>query len=520
MLPSTGQQEASPRPSVARPEDGVPAPGQMIAEKYEVEHILGQGGMGVVLAARHLDLGQRVAIKFMRAEYAQDALAAERFLREARASVALGSAHVARVLDVGRLETGAPYMVMEYLAGEDLEHVLRRNGPLPIPSAVGLVLQACDALAEAHAHGIVHRDLKPANLFVSTTTDGAPLIKVLDFGISKAVVGEGPDQASLTASGVVMGSPGYMSPEQVRSSRDVDLRGDIWSLGVILYELLSGVSPFVGETLGETFAKIISEDPTPLRQLRPDVPAGLARVVEGCLQRRLEARIDSIATLASKLVDFAPEDSRPIVERIRRLSRPLGAGPRHDTLVAPEHPSSVDRAPLTPGDRPIETGPAWLRSASRVPRRRATPAAAGALGAAGVVGALGLGLWWLGIQRSAESLPKPVVPSSPVAPGTVAPAPPPPSHAPPQSLPPEAPSDAQTGPVDSGARSVTTAPLRHPPPRVPAGVRPQIVEPPAPAPVPSPKPASNVESNSRAQPAPKPAPSLGPNAKPNDPDVY
>jgi len=496
--------------------DDVPAPGQVVAQKYEVERILGQGGMGVVLAARHLDLGQRVAIKFIRAEVACDAGAAERFLREARASVALGSVHVARVLDVGRLESGAPYMVMEYLAGEDLERVLRRNGPLPIPTAIGLLLQACDAVAEAHGLGIVHRDLKPANLFVSRTTDGALLVKVLDFGISKAVSPGDPGQASLTASGMLMGSPGYMSPEQVRSSKDVDSRSDIWSLGVILYELLTGVSPFVGETLGDTLAKIVSEDPTPLRQLRPDVPAALARTVESCLQRKPEARIQSVATLASKLVDFAPDDSRPVVERIRRLSGAPNAGALPETLVASKAISAVRAAAFAVGDRPVETGPVWLRSTSSASRRRTIPAALGALVIAGASVALGLGLLALARHHPGESPPRSVVSSSPIAQSLALPPPPPPLQATLPPAPPEGPSEAQSAPIDTRARSVTSPPPRRTPPRAPASVRLPIAEPPAP----SAKPAPSVESTSRAQPAPRPAPSHGPRTKPNDLDVY
>jgi eukaryotic-like serine/threonine-protein kinase len=290
---------------------GVPGPGSVIAGKYEVERVLGSGGMGIVLAARHKQLGQRVAIKLLHGEAAADSSAATRFLREARSAVALASEHVTRVLDVGELESGAPFMVMEYLAGVDLAEVLRKSGPLEIPYAVGAVLQAGEAIAEAHSIGIVHRDLKPANLFVTQRVGGTPLIKVLDFGISKMT---GSDSLaagqSLTASGSVMGSPGYMSPEQVRSAKTVDPRSDIWALGVILYELLTGVRPFLGDTLGETFAKILSEPHTPIRELRPEVPEGLARVIGQCLERRLDRRVQSVAALATSLAPFAPADGR------------------------------------------------------------------------------------------------------------------------------------------------------------------------------------------------------------------
>jgi serine/threonine-protein kinase len=316
--------------------------------------------MGVVVAALHVQLGQRVAIKFMLGQGLHDPNAVERFLREARAAAALTSEHVARVLDVGTFETGGPYMVMEYLAGIDLGQVLRRDGPLPIELAVGLVLQACEAIAEAHSLGIIHRDLKPANLFATSRLDGSPLVKVLDFGIAKAAQGASGEDQSLTASGVAMGSPGYMSPEQVRSSKDVDARSDVWSLGVILYELLTGLSPFVGETLGDTFAKIVSESPPPIRERRPDVPAKLVATIEQCLQRRVDARIQNVGALVSRLVEFASPEAAVVAARIARAS---GAGsPRQETLAAPPSAGFDSAADASP--RRVETGPAWLRSAT------------------------------------------------------------------------------------------------------------------------------------------------------------
>jgi serine/threonine-protein kinase len=237
--------------------------------------------MGVVVSALHLELDQRVAVKFLLAQIASPEAVA-RFVREARAAVKIRSEHVARVIDVGRLGDGAPYMVMEYLEGRDLAAQLA-HGPLPIEDAVDYVIQAADAMAEAHAEGIVHRDLKPANLFLTWRSDGAPVIKVLDFGISKL---QTPDsELSLTRTSAVMGSPVYMSPEQARAVHSVDARTDIWSLGIILFELVSGRTPFRGSTLPELITAIAMDAPEPLRKLRPDAPEELELVISRCLEK-------------------------------------------------------------------------------------------------------------------------------------------------------------------------------------------------------------------------------------------
>ena len=198
----------------------------IIAGKYRVESTLGFGGMGVVLAARHLQLDERVAIKVLRDDVTVDAEHVARFLREAQAAVRLKSEHVARILDVGTLPDGKPYMVMELLEGLDLGRLLQDQGQLARPLAVDLVLQTCDALAEAHAIGIVHRDIKPTNLFITSRRDGSPLLKVLDFGISKA---QSTAELSLTQTSSMLGTPAYMSPEQMRSARNADARSDLWS---------------------------------------------------------------------------------------------------------------------------------------------------------------------------------------------------------------------------------------------------------------------------------------------------
>jgi len=233
--------------------------GEVIGGRLRIDHIVGEGGMGVVAAATHLELGHRVAVKVLRDELAANPTIVERFIREARAVVGLRTEHVCRVLDVGRQPSGAPYIVMEMLDGSDLARAIAQR-PLPVTTAVEYVMQACVALAEAHHAGIIHRDLKPANLFVTRRPDGGPCVKVLDFGIAKAV----DAGAHLTHTTGAMGSPGYMSPEQLQSARDVDQRTDIWALGVTLYQLISGRLPFWSPTLAEVAIKIATEPPAPL----------------------------------------------------------------------------------------------------------------------------------------------------------------------------------------------------------------------------------------------------------------
>jgi serine/threonine protein kinase len=290
--------------------------GDVLAGKYRVDRVLGVGGMGVVVAATHLQLDQRVALKFMLPEALAQTTLVERFAREARAAARLRSDNVARVLDVGTLESGSPYMVMEYLDGNDLATVIEQHGRMPIEMAVDCVLQACDAIAEAHSVGIVHRDLKPRNLFLTTRNDGSPLVKVLDFGISKHAV---PGDMSLTRSTEVIGSPNYMSPEQLKSAREVDARSDIWALGVILYELLTGQVPFVAESVAQLVALVLMDMPRPIESLRADVPAELKRAIARCLEKDPALRFASIAEFALALEPFAAPGARGLASRITRI---------------------------------------------------------------------------------------------------------------------------------------------------------------------------------------------------------
>jgi serine/threonine-protein kinase len=293
-------------------------PGTLLAGKYRVERVLGQGGMGVVVEARHLQLDERVALKFLLSEYAQTPEASARFVREARAAVKIKSPHVARVSDVGTLEGGAPYMVMEFLEGSDISQLLEKTGVLPIADAIDFTIQGCEAIAEAHSYGIVHRDLKPANLFLTRHTDGTPLVKVLDFGISKVMNSGGID--ALTRTTAAMGSALYMSPEQMQQTRSVDHRTDIYALGVALYEMLGGKQPFFADTLPQLCAEILTGTPTPLRVLRPDIPEQLAWSIEKAYARDRAHRYQSIAELVIALAPWAPARSQPTIDRVARMA--------------------------------------------------------------------------------------------------------------------------------------------------------------------------------------------------------
>jgi len=292
--------------------ENAPRPGDVLAGKYRMESVLGMGGMGMVLLVRHIDLGQQMAIKLMMPGVIHDDQAAARFVREARAAAAIQSEHVVRIFDVGTFDSGLPYMVMELLRGEDLSQMLARESQLPVEDAVDYVLQASHAIAEAHARGIVHRDLKPSNLFVTTRSNGTPLIKVLDFGISKALSADVdvPSSANLTATSAIMGSPLYMSPEQVRNAKQVDARTDIWALGVILHELLTGAPAFIADTLPGICAAITADDPPPLRTLREDAPIELEAVLTRCLEKNVAKRYQSTKELMTALRPFASHAGR------------------------------------------------------------------------------------------------------------------------------------------------------------------------------------------------------------------
>jgi serine/threonine-protein kinase len=298
-----------------------PSSGAIIDGKYRIERILGQGAMGVVLAATHLELGQSVAIKLLQSHYAEQSDAAARFIREARACVRIQSEHVVRVLDVGRFSSGSPYMVMEYLEGRDFSQVLIKDGPLSIPLAVEYILQTCDAVAAAHARGIIHRDLKPSNLFLVSLADGTQAVKVIDFGISKVRVGDSADGGAITQ-GTLLGSPVYMSPEQMMS-REIDARSDIWAIGVILYELLTGQPPFNAETIPQLCSQVLHAPAVGAKLLRAETPLMVEAIIHRCLEKEPRHRFANVGELAMHLADFGP----PAVARLAARAARFFAGP-------------------------------------------------------------------------------------------------------------------------------------------------------------------------------------------------
>jgi serine/threonine protein kinase len=329
--------------------------GDILAGKYRVDGVIGRGGMGIVVGAHHVHLDQRVAIKLLLPDMLSNGEAVGRFAREARAAAKIKSEHVARVFDVGTLDTGAPYMVMEFLEGSDLSTWLHERGMLSIEQAIEFVLQACIAvadavdlvlqaavaIAEAHTLGIVHRDLKPANLFCIRRNDGQQIIKVLDFGISKMTI-VGSDFGSMTRTSALMGSPYYMSPEQMQSSKDVDATTDIWALGVILYELLSKRVPFPGESVAEVAIKTATQAPPPLRPARPDLPPGLEAVIMKCLEKDRTLRYRNVGELAIALLPYGPARARLSVERISGILH--AGGVSSGTLALSPSPQDLNAA--------------------------------------------------------------------------------------------------------------------------------------------------------------------------------
>lgn len=414
--------------------------GDVLLGRYRVEHVLGQGGMGVVVAARHLNLGELFAIKFLLPNAVENPQAVERFLREARAAARLKSEHVAKVVDVGTLETLAPYMVMEHLAGSDLRELLRKRGPLPVDEAVTYVLQACDALEEAHSLGIVHRDLKPANLFLTRRPNGSPCVKVLDFGISKQLGGENVDLTSTHAS---FGSPLYMSPEQMTRAKSADTRTDIWSMGIVLYELVTATTPFLAESVTEVVGRVLQEAPARPSQVRSDLPPWLDAAILGCLQKPRERRFQTIrefvTALAERDVAATMPLSRAPVAPVPATTMPLSG------VSAPRQAQSPAQEPRT-----AQTDSAWGQTAGNampLQRRLGRVVAIGSLALVVIAGGT-----WFGFRGSERPGAGATTPSlnEVAAPPTVSALPPRTAPSPTATaLPTQAPSGTAAAPVQS-----------------------------------------------------------------------
>jgi serine/threonine-protein kinase len=455
--------------------------GARIADKFVVERLIGEGGLGLVVAARHLHLDQVVAIKTLRPNALSSKGVAERFLREARLAAKIRSEHVVHVYDVGTMPDGTPYMVMEYLAGTDLGRQLNASGPLPVDKAVDYVLQACEALAEAHIAGIVHRDIKPDNLFIATGSGGKSILKILDFGISKMSTRHMSTSGNeLTEAGDKFGTPVYMSPEQLLSARDVDARADVWAMGVVLYELLTGKLPFDGD-LPVLCSAILTKPHTPLATARPYLPEALEDVIGRCLEKDVEKRFQNVAELAQELRQFAGPVSQVRIDHVVQLIRGAGESVRPAT----PSPQAIVRAlrdeptlAETASDRAATTGSGmsgWGEAPVRDSGRpRAAQVRMVAIVAAGVIAAaLGLaamtGGKGSGATAGQPAPPAPATMTAPAAPSpqaspAAAPQPQPATAAEPSTVPPSA-SEATVAPPPGTTKPRAAASSR---PRKPA----------------------------------------------------
>jgi serine/threonine-protein kinase len=462
-------------------------PGDVVVGRYRVERVLGMGNMGIVVAATQIHLGQRVALKFMLAN--RDASKAHhgRFLREAKNAARLKTEHAVRILEFGYLDNGSPFMVMEYLDGQDLAAVLAARGQLPIPEAVDYVLQACEAVAEAHSIGIIHRDIKPSNLFL-TGIGQRPCVKVLDFGISKLA----SEEHALTKTGEGVGSPLYMSREQMNGEKNVDGRTDIWSLGVTVYELLAGPgnTPFLADTLPKICMRVFTERPTPLACFRPDVPSALEAVFVQAVEKDRERRFPNVAELAAALAPFGSPRAASYVDRVASvLGEAVAPARPTDPLTSPSQISFVGQvatyataqgvagpAPVLPepsthpGQAPLAAQATALPAvAGVVPALVGAAPAAATTGSAlvrpsgaaaqrrrGVLVVAGLGIGMLAVLLGGLGLMRRVPnAASSASSATSAPAPAP---APPPSLDTATPSVSSVSPPPAATATVTTGP--------------------------------------------------------------
>jgi serine/threonine-protein kinase len=435
-----------------------PELGSVLDGKYRLARELASGAMGRLVEAEHLLLERPVAIKLVSST--PDARSRRRMMQEARAAQQLSSEHVVRVFDVG-LVGDSPYIVMELLVGSDLGMLVAERGPLPIMDAVDYVLQACVGMAEAHAAGIIHRDLKPSNLFLSRTAAGATLIKIVDFGISKVGEPARLEDATgeRTADGSLLGSPYYMSPEQLRNPTRVDARTDVWALAVTLFQLLSGAYPFEGETVNEVSAAIFTEPPRDLGALRAEVPEELRKVIARALAKRPEERTASMVAFAAELAPFASDVGRMAAERL--AARPTPTPPveharamAHSGELSATDPALGTTLPALSSDKPPDAG-ATLGEAGQRRRSKAKwlLAATG-----GIVAAALLALWYQSLT------PAPLAHSTASATQAVPPAPPPePARAPQASAAPVPPVASEASARVSGPTAARVARTAAPP---------------------------------------------------------
>jgi len=337
------------------------SPGSIIGGKYLVEDVIGEGGLGVVVRAKHLQLDQPVAIKHLKPFAVSHGAVVERFMREARLAAKIKTEHAVKVHDVDAVESGVPYMVMELLEGRDLDQLVSQS-PLPIDVAIDYVLQACEALAEAHAAGIVHRDLKPANLFLASRPGNSSIVKVLDFGISKLASQDRSDRR-VTRIDERVGTPVFMSPEQLQAAPDVDARSDIWSLGVVLFELVTGKLPFDAPDLPQLCVAILTKPPVPLAVLHADAPDELDAVITRCLQKDRSKRYQNIAELAQDLAQIWQGDSP---SRVMQIARVIGEAGQKISPPTP-FPGSIEIPALTRTRTSTSTSTSTSSASSRPP---------------------------------------------------------------------------------------------------------------------------------------------------------
>jgi len=478
------------------------APGTVLLGKYRIDELIGSGGMGNVVRASHLYLHQLVAIKVLLPEMAQSESTKQRFLREAQATVKLKSEHSARVMDVGTTPEGLPFMVMEYLDGNDLNQILRHHGPQVPAIVVDLMLQACEGIAEAHALGIIHRDVKPSNFFITRRPDGSMLLKILDFGISKTPV----DYNELTGTQTVIGTPSYMAPEQMKSGRSADPRSDIWSIGVVMYQLIAGRPPFSGESYADLVLKVGLEPPAPL-QVR--LPNGLVEVILRCLEKDPRARYQNVGELARMLAPYAtdPISAAQSAGRTMRILLQRGAqlGMYGSPLTANgglTAPIPISPAQLTPRSWPPSQGTSLSQGSGQVTSRPRSSRGLVIAGVATLCLLAGLGGYAVSQMSKPAGRPdngrnEPHVQAPPPTPANLRPPEPTDQPAPPAASPPTASPPAASPPTASPpTASPPAATLDKPATTKPTVTKPTVTKPATapPPPTPTTKPASKPAS--------------------------